>query len=48
MGKGIVVASYGTIHTETLKKTIEIIENNVKKKYENAGKNIINEGEIYG
>ena len=42
MGKGIVVASYGTIHTETLKKTIEIIENNVKKKYEKAGKNIIN------
>ncbi len=33
MEKGIVVASYGTVHTETLKKTIEVIENNVKKKY---------------
>ena len=33
MKKGIVVASYGTVHTETLKKTIEVIENNVKKKY---------------
>ena len=33
MKKGIVVASYGTTHINALKKTIEVIENNVKKKY---------------
>ena len=33
MKKGIVVASYGTTHINALRKTIEVIENNVKKKY---------------
>ena len=33
MKKGIVVASFGTTHIDTLEKTIEAIENKVKEKY---------------
>lgn len=33
MKRGIIVASFGTSYKETRKKTIEVLENNIKKEY---------------
>ena len=36
MKKGVIVASFGTTHEDTRKKTIDVIENDIKNKYKDS------------
>ena len=36
MKKGVIVASFGTTHEDTRKKTIDVIENDIKNTYKDS------------